>query len=93
MSKPLILIRALLLAGLLVALVGPEPLMAQCSMCRAALEQNADAARSFNRAILFLLGVPYLLFGSIALLYLRSRRRSARPVASMPVDATAAVAE
>ena len=43
------------------------PAMAQCAMCRTALEQeNGELAAGFNRAILFLLGAPYLVFGGLA---------------------------
>lgn len=52
---------------------------AQCSMCRTALEQNPDAAAGFNRAILFLLLMPYAVFGALTAIYLRSRRRSSAP--------------
>ena len=37
---------------------------AQCAMCVTALEQNGgELAAGFNRGILFLLGMPYLVFG------------------------------
>ena len=51
---------------------------AQCSMCRTALEQNEEAAAGFNRAILFLLAMPYAVFASGAGYVLWSRRRRAR---------------
>lgn len=52
---------------------------AQCPMCVRALEQNGgEMAAGFNRGILFLLGMPYLVFTAIgASWYLkRSRNRS-----------------
>ena len=50
---------------------------AQCAMCVTALEQNGGAwAASFNRGILFLLGMPYLVFLAIGLSWYRRRRRS-----------------
>lgn len=61
------------------ALAAPESASAQCSMCRTALEQNPDAAAGFNRAILFLLLMPYAVFGALTAIYLRSRRRSPAP--------------
>ena len=56
-------------------LLAPETAEAQCSMCRTALEQNPEAAASFNRAILFLLAAPYAVFGTIAGTIAWSRRR------------------
>lgn len=69
-------------AGILVMAVlatVPAESTAQCSMCRTALEQNPEAADGFNRAILFLLLMPYAVFGALAAIYLRSRRRSSAP--------------
>ena len=50
---------------------------AQCAMCVTALEQNGGAmAAGFNRGILFLLGMPYLVFTAIgASWYLKRRNR------------------
>ena len=59
--------RALILLSVLAVLAFAEGALAQCAMCRTALEQNGGAtAAGFNRAILFLLGMPYLVFASIA---------------------------
>lgn len=66
-------------AGL--AVLAPETVDAQCAMCRTALEQNPDAAAGFNRAILFLLLMPYAVFGALTAFYLRTRRRAAVPAA------------
>lgn len=63
-------------------LAAPESASAQCSMCRTALEQNPEAAAGFNRAILFLLLMPYTVFGALTAIYLRSRRRSSAPAAA-----------
>lgn len=65
-------------------LAAPESASAQCSMCRTALEQNPEAAAGFNRAILFLLLMPYTVFGALTAIYLRSRRRSAPAPAAAP---------
>lgn len=70
------------------ALAAPESASAQCSMCRTALEQNPEAAAGFNRAILFLLLMPYAVFGALTAIYLRSRRRSSAPE-SAPAPAPA----
>lgn len=63
---------------------------AQCSMCRTALEQNEEAAAGFNRAILFLLAMPYAVFASGAGYVLASRRKSARGSAGLPAGTVAA---
>lgn len=81
-SGLLVLIAA---AALLVLLPADAP--AQCSMCRTALEQNEEAAAGFNRAILFLLAMPYAVFASGAGYVVVSRRRRA----SMAAGAHAAV--
>ena len=66
-------VTAVLAAVVLFALV--EPVFAQCPMCRTALEQNGgQLAAGFNRGILFLLGMPYLVFGVIGLHWYRKRR-------------------
>lgn len=67
-------------AALLALLPADAP--AQCSMCRTALEQNEEAAAGFNRAILFLLAMPYAVFASGAGYVLLSRRRRARHAAA-----------
>ena len=49
--------------------------MAQCSMCRTALENSPEGkgmASSFNRGILFLLAIPYVLMGTIGIVVYRA---------------------
>ena len=76
----------LAVAAAALAFLAPETAEAQCSMCRTALEQNPDAAAGFNRAILFLLLMPYTVFGALTAFYLRTRRRTAATaVAPAPV--------
>ncbi len=70
-------------AALLALLPADAP--AQCSMCRTALEQNEEAAAGFNRAILFLLAMPYAVFASGAGYVVVSRRRRARQSAAAVV--------
>jgi len=66
----------ILALGLAVVL-GAETAFAQCAMCRTALEQDGGRlALGFNRAILFLLGMPYLVFASIAGSWYWKRRRA-----------------
>ncbi|WP_423738350.1 hypothetical protein [Christiangramia sabulilitoris] len=50
---------------------------AQCSMCRAVLESEADqsTAKGINDGILFLMIFPYLLVGGVGYFIYRSRRK------------------
>ena len=49
---------------------------AQCAMCVTALEQNGgEMAAGFNRGILFMLGMPYLVFTAIGASWYRKRRQ------------------
>jgi hypothetical protein len=58
-------------------LVCSDTAWAQCAMCRTALEQDGGkVAAGFNRAILFLLTMPYLVFGSIVGSWYWKRRKS-----------------
>jgi hypothetical protein len=66
MSPKRIAVFALAVA-LLLAIGYVETVSAQCAMCRTALDQEGGrVAAGFNRAILFLLGMPYLVVASIA---------------------------
>jgi hypothetical protein len=81
-------VRLLLAAALLVTvLLGlPDPVLAQCSMCRSVVAQSPEAQRiagELNKAILLMFAAPYLVFGSFAAWMLRGRlgeaaRRAAR---------------
>ncbi|MBT8319460.1 MAG: hypothetical protein KJP01_04950 [Gramella sp.] len=66
------------LAGLffLMFILLPEVAEAQCSMCRAVLESEADqsTAKGINDGILFLMVFPYLLIGGVGYFIYRSRR-------------------
>ena len=69
----------LLLAGFVHA--APPPALAQCALCRAAVESSAEGramAGKLNRAILLLLGAPLGVAGSVAVAMFRSRRRLTR---------------
>ena len=55
----------------------PDTALAQCPMCRLALE-SPDAqglAAAFRSGILFLLAAPFVVFGTIATLAVRASRR------------------
>ncbi len=62
----------------LVLLVAPDVVFAQCAMCRTGLINSPEGqalADGFNRGILFLLSVPFLLVGVISFLILNTQRR------------------
>lgn len=63
----------LLFLGLLLV---PELAEAQCSMCRAVLESEADqsTAKGINDGILYLMIFPYLLIGGVGYFIYRSRK-------------------
>lgn len=48
-------------------IVFPEFVEAQCAMCRAALESEADnsQAEGINNGILYLMAIPYVLVGAV----------------------------
>ena len=49
-----------------------------CAMCKTALEQSAEGqelAKSFDYGILFLMGVPYMMFGTVGFVAFRAYRR------------------
>lgn len=57
----------MLFVALLLIFVGIEDLNAQCAMCRAVLENNADnsVAEGINDGIVYLMIFPYLLMGGL----------------------------
>ena len=71
-------------AGLifLLLLFLPQLAEAQCSMCRAVLESEADqgTAQAINDGIVYLMIFPYLLIGGVGYFIYRSRRN--KPKAS-----------
>ena len=51
-----------------------------CAMCKTALEQSPEGramARSFDYGILFLMGIPYFMFGTAGIAVYRAYRRHA----------------
>ena len=64
----------------LLLLIGPD-LLAQCPMCRATAETNlangGTEGRGLNNGILYLLGMPYVLIGTVAFFWWRNRRKGA----------------
>lgn len=76
--------KATLLTGLallvVLAVVPTEVATAQCAMCRATVESNAqsgntDAASGLNTGILYLMSLPYIIFATIGFLWYRSSQR------------------
>ena len=68
-----------LLLVLLLIVVGSPDLAAQCPMCRATAESNlangGTEGQGLNQGILYLLGMPYLLVGTIAFIWWRNRKK------------------
>lgn len=56
-----------LVSFLILSIISIENIQAQCSMCRAVLESNADnsAAEGINDGIVYLMIFPYLLMGGL----------------------------
>ena len=67
---------------LLILILTPQVADAQCSMCRAVLESEADqsTAEGINDGILYLMIFPYLLIGGVGYFIYRSRKN--KPKAS-----------
>jgi len=80
MRKRLVLFAAVLVVIALFSLSG----WAQgCAMCKTALEQSEEGralAGSFNTGILFLMGVPYAMFGAVGVVVFRAYRKRAAEV-------------
>lgn len=60
-------------------LIGGGDLLAQCPMCRATAETNlangGTEGAGLNNGIMYMLGMPYLLIGTIAFLWWRNRKQ------------------
>ncbi len=73
--------RILSVMGAIAALlVAADVAVAQCAMCRTALVNSPEGqklANGFNSAILFLLGAPFVVAGTIAFLIFRPYLRRA----------------
>ena len=66
---------------LLVLFVVGGDLLAQCPMCRATAESNlangGTEGAGLNQGILYLLGMPYVLVATVAIIWWRNRRQEA----------------
>jgi hypothetical protein len=70
---------AVCVAVVLFALLAtPETAAAQCAMCRRALDspEGQHLIGALRRGILVLLAAPFVLFGVVAFLAVRTRRRT-----------------
>jgi hypothetical protein len=68
------------IALLLLVLAGATDAAAQCAMCRMTVENNVSTGESsigagLNKGILYLLGMPYLIFAVIAFFWYRHSRK------------------
>jgi hypothetical protein len=72
-------VRPIVTAGLLMLISSQG--WAQCAMCVTALQNSAEGkviAESFGNGILFLLAIPYVIFGTIAYTIYRAYKRKAQ---------------
>lgn len=69
----------ILLLAFTIQTATPEPLAAQCPMCRMSAESNlqngGQAGKGLNNGILYMLATPYLLVGLIGYVWWRNRRK------------------
>jgi hypothetical protein len=68
------------IALLLLVAAGATDAEAQCAMCRMTVENNVSSGESsigagLNKGILYLLGMPYLIFAVIAFFWYRHSRK------------------
>jgi hypothetical protein len=69
---------AVMLSVLVIGLFQTPALAQGCSMCRTALENSPEGkemSTHFNRGILFMLTVPYLLFSAFGIVLYRAHRK------------------
>ena len=71
--------RALLAAAVVAALAAWPDLAAACPMCKAGAEADDRLPRAFFASILFMLGVPCLLFGGFGVAFWRLSNRADDP--------------
>ncbi|WP_428657049.1 hypothetical protein [Runella sp.] len=72
--------KSLFVAIILLLIVGAESAIAQCAMCKGAVETNMSTGRNvigngINAGIAYLFIFPYLTVGVIAYLWYRSSRK------------------
>ena len=67
------------LAGIALILFSVQSSFSQCAMCKATVEnaENSDTfAAGLNAGILYLMSIPYILFGVIAFLWYRNSKKN-----------------
>lgn len=66
-----------IITSCVLALFAVLPVQAQCAMCRAALEAGGDTkqAEAVNDGIVYLMVIPYVLVGIVAIAIYRSRKK------------------
>lgn len=72
--------KVLLIGSLFVFLLGTSPVISQCPMCKASVEQSENANTSskvmgLNNGILYMLVLPYLAIMTVGFAYYRSYRK------------------
>ena len=72
----------LALATLLV-LPAADALAQSCAMCASSFGENDPMSRAISWSILFMMGMPYAIFGTIAGIVFWTHRRSGRPRAAI----------
>ncbi|MDT0605656.1 hypothetical protein [Croceitalea rosinachiae] len=71
--------KKVIIVGIIICLfLFPKEIEAQCAMCRAALESEADTsqAEGINNGIVYLMAIPYLLVGGLFYFIYRRLRNS-----------------
>jgi hypothetical protein len=69
----------LLLVIVLLALLEASAFAHGCAMCKTALENSPEGkmlGKSFNYGILFLMGIPYAMFGAAGIVVYRAYRKN-----------------
>ncbi len=74
----LLLVKKIIYISIFIALLGITNAEAQCAMCRAVLESDADgaAAQGMNNGILYLMAFPYIMVGIIGYVVYKSRQKA-----------------
>jgi hypothetical protein len=70
------------MAILVVILLMPETMEAQCPMCKIAAESNLNnggsAGKGLNNGIFYMLSMPYIIVGTIAFLWWKNNKKKAQ---------------
>jgi len=71
-------VKKIVYISLFITFLGITNSEAQCAMCRAVLESDADgaAAQGMNNGILYLMAFPYIMVGIIGYFVYKSRQKA-----------------